>query len=125
MTAAQSESLRGVGLVEHTPLPWEVVEATEHHGPYIVSQFGNTIADLYCMSRPDLPSTINGGISHPISHMAEMADPNAAFIVRACNSHDALLEAVTAFVDRWNTGSRADTDYVAGLMLAALSSART
>lgn len=34
-----------------------------------------------------------------------------------------LLTAVATFVERWDGGDRADTDYVAGLMKAALAKA--
>jgi hypothetical protein len=36
----------------------------------------------------------------------------------------ALVEAVTAFVDRWDVGDRTDTDYVAGLMKKALANTK-
>lgn len=81
---------------EHTPTPWEYVPATEHHGPYITSEFGSTICDCYLMSHPSEPSIRNGGKSKPIHFLHEMADPNAAFIVNAVNAHDTLVNAIEA-----------------------------
>jgi hypothetical protein len=77
-----------------TPRPWDYVPSTEHHGPYITSDHGGTIADLYTMSQPGVFSTASGGPSKPIPFFHEMADPNAELIVRAVNSHDALVSAL-------------------------------
>jgi hypothetical protein len=79
---------------EPTPGPWEYVPSTEHHGPYITSQFGSTICDFYVMSHPGEPSERNGGKSKPISFMAEMADANAELAVVAINSYRAIKEAL-------------------------------
>lgn len=58
----------------HTPLPWHVGMKP---GPMIYGPQGEQIADL------------TGALSFN-------AGPNAAFIVRACNSHEALVEALSA-----------------------------
>jgi hypothetical protein len=71
-----------------TPTPWELIEATEHHGAYIVNSWGRTICDLYAMSNPMAASVRNGGTSFPV-HFDDMA-ANAAFIVKAVNNHDQL-----------------------------------
>lgn len=47
---------------------------------------------------------------------------DAVFIVRACNAYADLVKACSAFIARFDSrnGRRADTDYVAGLIRAAL-----
>jgi hypothetical protein len=77
---------------KHTPGPWEYVPSSEHHGPYVTSEFGSTICDCYVMSRPDLPATRNGGESRPIPFLHEMADPNARLIAAAPDLLAALIE---------------------------------
>lgn len=78
---------------KHTPGPWEYVPSTEHHGPYVTSDFGSTICDCYVMSNPSALSVRNGGDSRPILHLDEMADPNARLIAAAPELLDALKEA--------------------------------
>lgn len=79
-------------MAEHTPTPWELIEATEHHGAYIVNSWGRTVCDLYAMSNPMAASVRNGGNSFPV-HFDDMA-ANAAFIVKAVNMHQELLDIV-------------------------------
>ena len=76
---------------QHTPGPWEAVPATEHHGWYVVGDFGNTIADCYTMSKPNELSTLNGGPSAPVPFMHEMDGPNARLIAAAPDLLEALL----------------------------------
>lgn len=80
------------GETRFTPGPWECVPATEHHGPYVTSEFGSTIADCYAMSNPSSLSVRNGGDSKPIIFMAEMAEPNAHLIAASPK----LYETVSA-----------------------------
>ena len=109
-----------------TPRPWDYVPSTEHHGPYITSEFGSTICDCYVMSHPSEPSTAADGKSKPIHFLHEMADPNAALIVRAVNAHDALVKALKELdgaieaEDNGNVGSlaRARVKVHAALKLA-------
>lgn len=75
---------------QHTPLPWEAVEATEHHGPYITTAFGTTVCDLYAMTDPN--NIFNGRKSVPASFTD--ADKNVHLIVRAVNSYDDMLAAL-------------------------------
>jgi hypothetical protein len=79
-----------------TPGSWEYVPATEHHGPYIVSEYGGTICDFYVMSKPSELSTLNGGPSKPIAHCAEMAGPNARLAASAPDLLEAAILALRA-----------------------------
>ena len=69
---------------QHTPTPWTVYDAADAYYPGIdaarrtVVVFGS--ADEECGVRGDTP---------------EEAEANARFIVRAVNSHDEMLEALT------------------------------
>ena len=89
--------------VKHTPGPWEYVPSTEHHGPYVTSDFGTTIADCYVMSNPGNLSVLNGGDSRPIHHLHEMADPNARLIAAAPE----LLEVCRNYADFIRTSVKA------------------
>ncbi len=81
MTALTAEIARLRGLAEKaTPGPWDYVPSTEYHGPYVTSEFGATICDLYTMTQPSMLSGANRGPSRPVSFMHEMADPNAGLI---------------------------------------------
>jgi hypothetical protein len=76
------------------PLPYEIVEATEHHGPYICNSYGTTVCDFYFMTDPSAFSVRNGGASRPIPFTD--AAEHAAFLVKAANAHDALVDALEA-----------------------------
>lgn len=80
-------------VAEPTPGPWEYVPSTEHHGPYVTSQFGSTICDLYVM-------TANGGPSKPILFLHEMADPNARLIAAAPEML-AALHMLDGMISAW------------------------
>lgn len=79
-------------LFAHTPLPWDYVEATEHHGDYITTAFGTTVCDFYAMSDPTAWSTANGGDSKPVPFT--QAAENAKAVVKAVNAHDALVDVI-------------------------------
>lgn len=79
---------------DHTPLPWDVVEATENHGPYIVTAFGTTVCDLYAMTDPSSPYSIINGIKKPKPVLFTDAEANAALIVAAVNSYTDMLAAL-------------------------------
>ena len=98
-----------------TPMPWKLVPATEHHGPYITSPWGTTLCDLYVMSNPTALSTASGGTSGPLKFVD--ADDNACLIVTAVNSHDELLSAVHGLLDAI-AGTRMLDDAVASASLA-------
>lgn len=77
-------------LTEHTPLPWEVVPANEHHGPYVTTAFGTTVCDLYAMSDPAV------GERRPIT-FTDGAD-NADLIIKAVNAYDDLVAVLQDIV---------------------------
>lgn len=97
---------------EISPLPFELIEGNEHHGPYIVNTYGGTVCDFYTMSNPSALSVRNGGDSRPVPFTC--ADGNAAFMVRAANCHDELVAALK----RWRAlgggthALRVDTDTI-------------
>jgi len=80
-----------------SPLPWEHVAATDHHGAYVVSASGLDVCDLYEMSNPRSYAVCNGGDSKPVPFID--MDANARLIVRAVNSHDALVKACEAALE--------------------------
>jgi hypothetical protein len=69
--------------------PYELVEATEHHGPYVCTSWGTTVCDFYAMSDPSSASVRNGGTSKPLPFTD--ASEHAAFMVKAANAHEELL----------------------------------
>ena len=74
----------------HTPGPWDYVPGNEHHGPYITSDFGSTIADCYVLSEPGAFSSTEART--PIPFMHEMAEANARLIAAAPDYHTAARE---------------------------------
>ena len=61
---------------QHTPTPWQ-------HGEGICEH------KIYSITRPELDE-----IARCYGDSAKEAHDNAAFIVRACNAHEGLVEAV-------------------------------
>lgn len=86
---------------KYTEGPWDYVPSTEHHGPYVTTDFGTTVCDFYVMSNPDSWSVRNGGDSKPIHHLYEMADANARLVAAA----PGLLEALKEFVHPYQSGN--------------------
>jgi len=64
---------------QHTPTPWQVRVTSGRYGPK------NGMGQIH-----------NGDASNPIGNVPL---PDAAFIVRACNSHDALVAALRDVLD--------------------------
>lgn len=77
-------------------LPYELVEATDHHGPYVCTSYGSTVCDFYAMSDPSSLSVRNGGASRPVAFTD--AAEHAAFMVKAANAHGELLDAIKGLV---------------------------
>lgn len=77
---------------KHTQTRLEYVPSTKHHGPYLTTEHGSTVADLYVMSQPGELSTASGGLSEPLPFLAEMADPNAARLALCWNMHDEMVD---------------------------------
>ena len=69
----------------HTPGPWDYVPANEHHGPYVTTDYGTTVADLYVLSEPVVWSSET---RKPIPFMGEMAEANARLIAAAPTMFD-------------------------------------
>ena len=84
---------------KHTPLPWKVEpiynNKTGEIQYYIKDINQDTIADLYFTRSIDGETKF---FPHPNS------EANAAFIVRACNSHYELLEALKDLTDAIKDG---------------------
>lgn len=78
-------------LAGHTPLPWER-QSTDCEGPdYGVSIIGSNLGGLVAAALPWSTEIEDGDFSR--------VEANAEFIVRACNSHYDLLEALQALVN--------------------------
>lgn len=69
-------------MIAPTPGPWEAIEWACHAPTTIVATGGTVIAECSGLGRP---------------HATVLAD--AAFIVRAVNSHEALLDALKRSLD--------------------------
>lgn len=105
---------------KHTPCNAEYVPSTEHHGPYITTEFGSTMCDFYAMSKPSMLSTASGGPSKPMHFLREMADDNARRFTAAWNAcakipTEALEAGVVAeIVEVLKTAQIIVSDRVAG-----------
>jgi len=102
-----------------TPGPWEVIAACEHHGAYVTSPWGTTLADLYNMSNPSDLSVRNGGSSKPIPFVDSEA--NAHLIAAAPELYQAL-EALCELAD--GLGEHLEFDAACENARAALAKAR-
>lgn len=75
---------------QHTPTPWAYIKATvpDNTGgyDYAITVDGKIIAEVFQHTGWDDEKTGK--------YETQPVEANAAFIVRACNSHDALVEAL-------------------------------
>lgn len=67
---------------KHTPTPWTLSQYTNYEGFSIVSQDGECLAERWYDKARTVPQN-------------EVLKANAAFMVRAVNGHEALVEALT------------------------------
>jgi hypothetical protein len=74
--------------MKHTPTPWHVTDQSEIEG---INIDGLELKSLATMSK-------SGNITYVHGEMLDSDD--AAFIVQACNSHDALVAALEGFHPR-------------------------
>jgi len=76
---------------EHTPLPWTMHSGSVYQdGPNVWPKGEDTGVRIARMDR-DNPHT------SPCER-----DANAAFIVKACNTHNRLVEALTVVLNQWD-----------------------
>lgn len=78
--------------VKHTPLPWEVCNGID------IYPVGDVQARHYVANVDPDNAPFEGGVSRDTDSTYQMKMADAEFIVRACNSHYDLLEALTTFV---------------------------
>lgn len=82
---------------DHTPGPWKV-KHEQGDMPYVVSEQGKKWGNpVVCQFYEDVTpeDSVTFG---PWLKANENAQANAEFVVRACNSHDALLEALDSLL---------------------------
>lgn len=98
--------------MKHTPLPWKVVSQPNFDNGNVYTSIQPVNVDEEAMK----PLAMMNGEFHVcrMSHTAaqwrfDYHRANAAFIVKAVNAHDALLEALDACEDYFD--SRADAEY--------------
>ena len=71
---------------KHTPTPWITETSDNKRTTYIV----DSATETYLVATLDGNDPVRGSVT---------ADANALFIVRACNSHDELVAALTRLLD--------------------------
>jgi hypothetical protein len=81
---------------------WDLVEANEHHGPYLVGPAGD-VADFYTMTNPQSMSVRNGGDSKPVlfidavenAAFAALANPSTILsLIERCEELEGGLRAI-------------------------------
>jgi hypothetical protein len=95
---------------KHTPTPWECGKATNYHGFYIAPK--GTLPTLAAVER------VEHNIQITTFNFPGETEANAEFIVRAVNSHEALLEACRFAHVRALQNNDPDADLIAKLFAA-------
>lgn len=88
----------------HTPTPWEISE--KNNGDYVVYGSGNELVMVDTSYYPVAPSP-----------------DNAAFILKAVNNHDKLVEALRAFVSQIDSAILVEDDHPTSHLSDALRDA--
>lgn len=82
--------------MRHTPTPWCVETPMGDETPWIV-EAGKETYEWRCIAMVSSDDPINSEDRDPVKPILEPeAAANAAFIVRACNSHDELVKVAIA-----------------------------
>ena len=95
--------------MEHSKTPWGC-DSTAIEGSYVVYGDSGDDDDEICI--------VSEMFADSIEHEESAARANAEFIVKACNNHDALVEALKGLMDAFihtdgNTrGNKAKTDMI-------------
>ena len=108
---------------KHTPLPWHT-EDIGRSCPRVVADQGKKWDNLeICNFYDDV--TTEDCINGPEYEQKENHEANAEFIVRACNSHDALLNALKGIVTEYECGliSFEGSGYLINAAIEAIESA--
>jgi hypothetical protein len=87
---------------KHTPTPWRASKARKS------SNFGAYVAFVQTVDPASVLAKVSGGPTDD----REVAEANAAFIVRAVNAHDDLVKALRRALadelgDNWQAAARA------------------
>jgi hypothetical protein len=86
--------------LEHTPLPWQqshrVCDEEGNYSTQVYCENGEAIANLTWYKKPQENVLVDG---KPMIKTGTYRDGNASFIVKACNNHYQLLEALKNLVE--------------------------
>ena len=105
---------------KHTPTPWIVIDGILRH---------NSNSDADCVQIAEIthsPLGLDWDGCRTRAVGLEESNANAAFIARACNSHDALISALQGVVDNLSQNKTfpADVENAKRLAVNALAKAK-